>query len=160
FQIAPNSSNATTITSGGSLSSPGGLVVQANGDFLVADSAAIYQVFANPARNIISGNSGDGILITGTGTDNNTIAGNYIGIDAAGLSAPANQNGIVISDGASGTVIGGTRNVISGNTFDGILLDGDSNTVVQGNYIGTDVTGLAPLANSSIGISIQNAASG
>ena len=35
-------------------------------------------------RNLISGNSGDGVEIVSSATTGNVIAGNYIGTDAAG----------------------------------------------------------------------------
>ena len=35
-------------------------------------------------RNIISGNNQSGILISGAGTDTNTVSGNYIGVNAGG----------------------------------------------------------------------------
>src|SRR5262249_39897202 len=44
-------------------------------------------------------------------------------------------------------------NVISGNAL-GVALGGSAN-VVQGNYIGTDLTGTAPLGNAQ-GVAVQN----
>jgi hypothetical protein len=85
---------------------------------------------------------------------NNVIQGNYIGTNAAGTAAVANQYGLVIY--SSGNVVGGlttgARNVISGNTTAGIyvnIYDGGSDTQVQGNYIGTDATGTVALGNPS-----------
>src|SRR2546430_15581350 len=58
---------------------------------------------------------------------------------------------------ASATTIGGTvsgaGNVISGNLDRGITLDG-ANKLVEGNFIGTDVTGLQPLGNARSGVEI------
>ncbi len=56
----------------------GGVVIAsgASGNTIGGDTAA--------ARNIISGNIGDGIDITGSGANGNTVVGNYIGTDAAG----------------------------------------------------------------------------
>jgi titin len=76
-------------------------------------------------RNVISGNSGDGIVIYGSGASGNTVAGNYIGVNAAGMAAiPNNGRGVNITFGASSNTIGGTatyaRNVISGNALDGV----------------------------------------
>jgi CSLREA domain-containing protein len=106
------------------------------------------------ARNLISGQF-RGIKGGATGT---VVQGNLIGTDAAGTSALTlgNTNGIRF-DGASNTVIGGTaaaeRNVISGNGFGVVLLGGGvSNNVVQGNYIGTDVTGAVVVGNSFDGV--------
>jgi parallel beta-helix repeat protein len=109
------------------------------------------------AGNVISGNALDGITLT-TGTTNNLIQGNLIGLTAAGNSALRNvQNGITISGATNNTIGGalaGAGNVISGNTNNGIdiVLATDTGNVVQGNYIGTDVTGTTAVANKLAGI--------
>ncbi len=111
------------------------------------------------AGNVISGNALDGITLTG-GTATNLIQGNLIGLTAAGnLSVRNVQNGITIN-GGTGNTIGGTvaaaRNVISGNTNNGveIVLVTDTGNVIQGNYIGTDITGTQPIRNNPAGIYI------
>ncbi len=123
-------------------------------------------------RNVISGNTEYGVLITGTNglygasvigsnVNNNTIIGNYIGLNGAGTSAIGNLlSGIGIWGGSSSNVIGGTangsRNVISGNTQYGVFV-GDSNTVgtvFQGNYVGTDASGSVVVSNGLGGIGI------
>ena len=95
------------------------------------------------ARNIISGNDGDGIRIGGLEyfvgqggvgygagvNQDNTVEGNYIGVKADGSGALPNLNaGIDVTAGALGTVIGGTAsgeaNVISGNAGSGVVIDG------------------------------------
>ena len=102
------------------------------------------------ARNVISGNSSSGIAIGGTG---NTIQGNFIGTNAAGTAALKNVFiGIGISGSqAANNMIGGTApgagNLISGNGT-GILTSG-SGTIVQGNLIGTDVTGTKRMPNGT-----------
>ena len=104
-------------------------------------------------RNVISGNSGYGIEIGSSGgaTSDNLIEGNYVGTNAAGSApvtgAQGNGGGIHIAGDADTTTIGGTtaaaRNVISGNDFiAGITVDG-SGTLIKGNYIGTDPTGVS-----------------
>ena len=97
---------------------------------------------------MISGNRGNGIILEG---DGDWIQGNYIGIDATGSTVLGNNFGIIGISGGS-NVIGGTepgaRNVISGNTSDGIDIASRNNRV-QGNYIGTDVSGTAALGNNS-----------
>jgi len=103
--------------------------------------------------NVISGNNGYGIDISDPGTSNNVILGNLIGTDKTGTNAIPNVNfGIGVWSGASDNVIGGTtvaaRNVISGTTGYGIAIAQANNNVVEGNYIGTDITGTNALPNT------------
>lgn len=108
------------------------------------------------SRNVIAGASTDGIrIVNANGTQ---IHNNYIGTDATGLvDLGFQQEGIEIQAG-TGTIIGGigTGNLISGNGFAGIGIQGGSGHVVQGNLIGTNATGAAALANDSGGINIIN----
>jgi titin len=118
-------------------------------------------------RNVVSGNGGSGVLIKGSGTDANTVSGNFIGTDATGTAALGNLLGVYIYDGAKNNTIGGTaageRNVISGNDFHGVAIYAvpnpgtDANTV-SGNYIGTDVSGTAALGNGSNGVKVAHGA--
>jgi len=97
-----------------------------------------------------------GILLNG-GTGNK-ISGNFIGTNAAGTGDLGQGEGITINPGSSGNTIGGIlpadRNVISGNER-GIVLRSTSNNLIQGNYIGTDKTGLLDLGNDIDGIRIE-----
>src|SRR6266542_3348043 len=112
------------------------------------------------ARNLISGNSLDGVLIQSSTATNNLIQGNYIGTDVNGTTALANARiGIFICASPNNTIGGTTssaRNVISGNNLDGVLIQSSTATsnVIQGNFIGTDVNGTTALANARIGIFI------
>ncbi len=112
-------------------------------------------------RNLISGNTIAGIAISGAGTSDNTIAGNEIGTAATGNTALANGTGVEISQGATNNTIGGAtpgdRNLISGNTGDGIDVDGSSGIAVIGNFIGIAQNGNAAVANGS-GIEIAGGA--
>jgi hypothetical protein len=104
------------------------------------------------ARNVISGNS-VGVRILGSGANNNLVQGNFIGTDVNGTARLGNSMGVLVSDFSFST-IGGTaesaRNLISGNTGAAVSLSGSVGTgnTVQGNFIGTDVTGMAPLGNA------------
>jgi hypothetical protein len=116
-------------------------------------------------RNIISGN-GNGISIDGTGTRNNEVIGNYIGVNIYGTSDIGNTGvGAIITNGASSNTIGGTvsekRNIISGNNTDGVAIseDGTTDNIILGNYIGTDVSGTSDLGNSETGVTISEGAS-
>jgi hypothetical protein len=103
-------------------------------------------------RNIISGNMDDGIYVAGTMT---VVQGNYIGTDATGTHALGNgHSGFFLEDPLSkpdqiGGTAPGAGNLISANGT-GLSLGG-GNQVVQGNLIGTDITGTLPLGNG-IGI--------
>lgn len=116
-------------------------------------------------RNIIAGhNPGGGGILIHAGATNNQISGNWIGLNVNGQPLP-NYNGISLSDGASGNVIGGARsstacngpcNVISGNARSGIALfdAGTSNNRVEGNFIGLNLAGTATLPNGSSGVGV------
>ncbi len=105
------------------------------------------------ARNVISGNLSDGIVVADATF--NTISGNYIGINAGGVAAIANQgNGIRLARGSNNTIGGlttGARNVISGNGSDGIDIRSGFNSVI-GNYLGTNAAGTAAIANFVAGV--------
>jgi hypothetical protein len=104
-------------------------------------------------RNLISGNannSTNGIFsqfVNIAGAQPNTIAGNWIGVDATGLAALPNNVGI---GGASqGLLV--RDNVIAGNTFEGISLNLTS-SVLTGNRIGVGADGATALGNGYHGI--------
>lgn len=124
---------------------------------LIDDSASGNHIggTVSGARNVISDNGSDGILIE---TSNNCVEGDYIGTDPSGENALGNEVGIAI-DSASGNTIGGTlpgaRNVISGNTSSGISISGSTGNSVSGNYIGTDYLGNSPVGNGT-GITISS----
>ena len=72
--------------------------------------------------NLVSGNTGIGIFLFGSGTDDCTVELNYVGIAFDGASALGNSSGGVdISDDASNNAI--LQNVISGNgLFGGVFI--------------------------------------
>ena len=120
------------------------------------------------ARNVISGAvndgvngfTGSGVYIQGAGATGNKVTGNYIGTNAAGTSALPNVYGVKIADASSNTVGGtasGASNVISGNSKDGVDIDGSgaSGNEVAGNYIGIDATGREDLGNSRYGVWVK-----
>jgi uncharacterized repeat protein (TIGR01451 family) len=118
-------------------------------------------------RNLISGNQSAGIVAGRSGvavsTNNSVIAGNFIGTDRTGTMAFGNGvfgHGIQLATGSFNTIGGTTaaaRNIISGNNNQGINIQGTGNVdnslavgnVIQGNFIGTDVTGTMALGNDS-----------
>jgi titin len=112
-------------------------------------------------RNVISGNF-IGVHISNL-SSYDVVAGNYIGTDASGTRSLGNSIGMLIEESMSNT-IGGTvaaaRNVISGNMYFGVDFTNDlppfGNNVVEGNYIGTDMTGTMGLGNT-VGVEINEA---
>jgi hypothetical protein len=113
------------------------------------------------AGNVIAGSSQEGILIR-TSCQRTVVQGNYIGTDATGTVALGNEGGVFVGDVSNDTLIGGTvagaRNIISGNRTFGLNINSlSANTVIQGNYIGTDATGTTALGNGGAGIHLGNA---
>jgi CSLREA domain-containing protein len=113
-------------------------------------------------RNVISGNQAEGILIDDTGCSSGqvNIWGNYIGTDLSATAAIGNLDGIHVM--APNVVIGGEsgqyRNKISGNHNNGIVIERD-HTQVIGNFIGTEVNGIAALGNEYNAVVIRGTAS-
>ena len=113
------------------------------------------------AGNVISGNDADGVHFLGSSTTGNVVHGNYIGTDVNGTSALGNSRDGVFIGGAPNNTIGGAAagagNVISGNGRYGIFIPtgGATGNVVQGNLIGTDVSGTADVGNVLAGVRIN-----
>ena len=141
---------------------PTGNVLAANtGDGITVSSA--NNTIGDPATspNVISGNS-TGISITGANATRNTVVHSFIGTNAAGTSKIRNNfNGIGIS--TTGNTIGGVSangpngigNLISGNATGIFLLTSTTGgNVIQGNYIGTDLTGSVAIPNTASGIQV------
>lgn len=101
----------------------------------------------------------------------NVIQGNIIGLDAAGAkiinTVPQQAGGGAISlfgsyNDSIGGIVSGAGNIISGN-LDGIYFGGYDHlqntvpsygSVIQGNFIGLDITGTVPLGNSEAGLTL------
>ena len=84
---------------------------------------------------LISGNSGDGILANG-GSTGETITGNTIGTDLTGkLNLGNAYDGIQIVGDAGGTVTRIVNNLIDNNGHYGIGFETSSNVVIQGNTV-------------------------
>jgi trimeric autotransporter adhesin len=150
----------------------------ANVGIVITDSGEFsYQAQVNTSfqlSNVISGNLGNGIGIYG-GSDNQ-VAMNDIGTDSSGSFARGNrQNGILITGGATGNLIGGEAtggndptgnvfvrppqgNLISGNGANGVLITGGATgNQLSGNFVGTSASGLSALGNRLDGVAIVGA---
>ncbi|HKI20457.1 MAG TPA: hypothetical protein VKA15_21390, partial [Isosphaeraceae bacterium] len=109
--------------------------------------------------NLISGSGYDGVAIV-AGSNGNVVAGDRIGTDVTGAVALGNSGNGVEIDYSSGNTIGGTgtggADVISGNQGSGVSLNGASDNLVEGDFIGTDITGTVALGNAQSGVLIDN----
>src|SRR5215211_2025230 len=111
-------------------------------------------------------NAPNGDLLT-----NVRIEGNFIGTNASGTSALGNGAGVNFFAVANST-IGGTsrasRNLISGNKFEGVFIEGGGNfgqgsadnNLIQGNLIGTQKDGVTALGNGNAGVALLSDADG
>ncbi len=116
-------------------------------------------------RNIISGNSRQGVIITGAAAANNTVLGNYIGTDVSGaLDRGNDNNGVFVEDTGASNIIGGSiagaGNVISGNVEAGIEVVGTTTagTQILGNIVGLNAAGTGALGNDNDGIFVHGGA--
>jgi hypothetical protein len=114
-------------------------------------------------RNLIAGNSQEGIRVTGGAPESLSIANNYIGIAKDGSTARSNgaaaHAGIWITGSAPNLEI--TDNVISGNLGHGVQLQTGITAApamtIAGNRIGTNAAGDAAVGNGLDGIRVTNA---
>lgn len=123
-----------------------------------------------------------GVEVSGTGTDYNVIAGNYIGTDVTGTRPLLTSDyvgsfppplpaifraagGVAVRNGARHNRIGtdglapdnaGEGNLISGNR-EGIVLNSSDYNTIAGNLIGTDVSGTTSLLGEAVGIHLVSA---
>lgn len=129
-----------------------GASTPSNGLYITAGASTVRGLIIN--RFI-----GAGIALRDGG--GNIVEGNFIGTDASGETALGNGVGISIISSLFnriGGVDSAARNVISGNSFSGVLASGDINRI-EGNLIGTNITGDAAVANG-VGIFLQSGSSG
>ncbi len=141
-----------------------GLVITAGGS--TVKGLVINRFQPNPgaeSSSDLSAPGGNGIVLDGG--SGNLIEGNYLGTDITGTEALGNYNGVLIDGSANNTVggtVSGSRNIISGNQFDGVLITnaGATGNVVLGNYVGTDVTGTHALGNAAVGVSSYQSGGG
>src|SRR5262249_29422244 len=110
------------------------------------------------ARNVISGNALDGIVISDSGTTGNVVQGNYIGTDITGAVALANANdGVLIQAGASNNSIGGgplhSSPASSGNAIK--FNKGTGVAVLDTASTGNSIRGNSISANAALGIDLN-----
>ena len=133
------------------------------GGGVVISGGAVYDTIASC---VISANLGNGVTITGIGTQNITVSADEIGTDAGGVTILDHNgkilvnfgNGVLISGGASHNTV--TTSVLSNNTGDGVELTGPGTSfnVVSADHIGTDISGMVALPNGNNGVEVTNGA--
>ncbi len=137
-----------------------GTIGNGNGDGIELCSDNNVVGGAHPEdRNVFSSNAKRGLATcTGSGTADNLIENNYIGTDVTGTQPLGNADQGMSLDNLHGATI--RNNVMANNGDSGILLQTATaaHNIIEGNLIGTDATGTAPLGNASHGICISNGA--
>lgn len=146
--IGTDRAGTAAVPNGSASPSGAGVIVKGNYHNLGGDSIA--------ARNVVSGNYHDGIVLDGAGAC--VLQANWVGISATGQTLGNGENGIVVRGDSGGNTFGGStaaeRNVCSGNAANGILLLGASGNVFVGNYIGLSPDGTISKPNGAAGVSI------
>lgn len=116
-----------------------------------------------PLGNLISGNRGTGVLITGH-AHGNVLEGNFVGTTADGDGKLGNGGDGVAIDHADRNSLIGCKfrnnpfvyyNVISANRGSGLRVTDSDGTVVQGNFFGTGANNTAILGNRGDGVLID-----
>lgn len=138
-----------------------GRISRGNGDGGVTISQSAGNTIGGTnatSKNVLSGNRG-GVFIVGKDSAGNKVQGNYIGMDVTGTNSLGNTGGGILLIGAPANLIGGlaggARNVIAGNGSSGILVQGAADTVIQGNFIGTDALGRLDRGNAADGVRVD-----
>ncbi len=140
-------SNQIGIDSTATAAIPNGYGVYISGD--AQDNSIGAREAQGGGRNRISGNTNEGVLISGAGTTLNTVQYNFIGMGAASTVLP-NWIGVFIFDAPDNLIgdrFGQDGNLIAGNTGPGIIVLGDSAT---GNTIARNST----YDNGTLGIDL------
>ena len=151
----------------------GGTIDNGNGDFgiRIENGASSNTIGTNNdgdndagERNLISGNDGGGIIITGTGSESNVISGNLIGLQRDAVLPLENLgNGIYITSGADNNIIGAQnwdtieRNEIVTNSGAGVFIEGENTTgnrisqnrIYQNRDLGIDLAPEGVTANDA-----------
>ncbi|MBU3557209.1 hypothetical protein ICN18_06155 [Polynucleobacter sp. Ross1-W9] len=123
---------------------------------------------APPLGNLISGNSGNGVLID-HGSELTVLSGNFIGTNNVGTAAIGNAlNGVYIFNANNNQLIGCTfednpfiyYNVLSGNTLNGLLIENSNTVLVQANFFGAGANNASMVPNGLNGIWVKGTSSG
>ena len=165
----PSSNGGNVIVSSylgtdGSTALPNGTGILITGPTEPGDGNTIGGTASTADRNLISGNSGDGIVLSGNEVQANVIEGNEIGTTAAFEPLGNKGDGVLIDDGAHGNTVGGesgpqpmgdcfaptTCNMIANNGSHGVVVDGVATVgnEIEANEIGDNAPPDILLTNS------------
>jgi CSLREA domain-containing protein len=120
----------------------------------------VERTVAGPALGVENANGVtiEGLAVTGASTGINvlnssedfTARNDWLGVKLDGTAA-TNTTGIFLDPNSNGAQIGGTaaaeRNVFANNSFEGLDIQGASQTQVSGNYFGVKPDGVTQAAN-------------
>ncbi|HWB47756.1 MAG TPA: NosD domain-containing protein [Stellaceae bacterium] len=139
------------------------------------EGGAVPTFVTPPLGNLISGNTQSGVLID-TGSENNTLSGNFIGTTADGSKPLGNGGDGVWINGADNNSLIGTSllnppgspdpgsvnrtpfnyyNVVSGNGGNGLHVTDSDNVTVQANFFGVGANNASVVANQLNGILVD-----
>ena len=128
-----------------------GIHVSAHDNLMIGGAAA-------GEANVIAGNTGSGVEISGSSTSRNTVAGNRIGVGVNGQPIPNGQHGVLIRGGALNNLVGGDElttgsiagvaNIIADNSGAGVAVIGA--TTRQNRIRGNSIDG-----NGGLGIDLN-----
>lgn len=129
---------------GGAAADPNGTGIEVLSDYDLIGVGACCE-----EGNVVSGNSGDGIVVLGA---HNHLAGNLIGTDAAGTGPlPNGGAGVRVGAGAAANLIGGAGEEGPGNT---IAFNGGAGVAVDPGATETTISSNSIFDNGDLGIEV------
>jgi trimeric autotransporter adhesin len=143
---------------------PSGTQAQGNAGGVIGGGSNYIGGTLPEARNLISGNDGLGVRLTGSG---NRVQGNLIGKRKQGdIPLGNNAYGVLIDFGGSDNIVGGTAsgaaNVIAHNGLDGVNVDSGtenrilSNSIYNNGELGIDLVGGIEDPSPVVGITLND----
>lgn len=158
--VRPTSATTVALPGNGSY----GIRVSSSGGS--SSSANVIGGSVELEANIIGGNGGAGIIISGSNTTGTQINGNYIGAYISGIDVGNVGDGVLIEASARDTTLSGTsqaRLLLSSNKGYGVRISGTGtqNTVITGNtLIGLNFVGDGAQPNGLGGVRSASGATG
>jgi CSLREA domain-containing protein/uncharacterized repeat protein (TIGR01451 family) len=127
------------------------------GDGVLVSAAANNEIGSDQGANVIGANGHNGVELAGSAATTNAVAGNRIG--TSGIDDLGNTLDGVLVSGPSNTI--GTQsgqNVVSGNGQNGIEISGANGNTLLNNLVGVDAAGTSAIANALDGILVNASA--